>query len=125
MLSTSPSLSEALYLRFSLADCSTGIWFAVVAVAGCSEAGCSKAVVVGSGVVIWAEIVGEVEAGGFGMAGWSEAIRGIRFGIVSSARTKAEAGYPQMVRKVLAEVLCTSKCSMFRLDSSHLYIWNF
>lgn len=47
-------------------------------------------------MVIWAEIVGEVEAGGCGMAGWSEAIRGIRFGTVSSARTKADAGYPQL-----------------------------
>ena len=61
-------------------------------------AGCSEALADDSGVVMWAEIVGEVEAWGFGMAGWSEAIRGIRFGIVSSARTKAEAGYPQMVR---------------------------
>lgn len=43
----------------------------------------------GSGVVVWAEITGEEEAGGFGVAGRSEAIRGLGYGVVSSARTNA------------------------------------
>lgn len=40
-------------------------------------------------MVIWAEVSREGEVEGFGVAGWSEAIRGIGFGVVSSARTNA------------------------------------
>jgi hypothetical protein len=45
-----------------------------------------------------AEITGEREAGEFGMDGWSEAIGEGEFGAVSSARTNAGSGYPQMTR---------------------------
>jgi hypothetical protein len=58
-----------------------------------------------SGVVVRAEDSGNEEAGVFGVDGWSEAIRGVGIGVVSSARTNAEAGYPQMTRRVLAAVL--------------------
>lgn len=52
-------------------------------------AGCSRAVADDSGIVVWAENSGEGEAGGFGVAGRSEAIRGVWFGVVPSARTNA------------------------------------
>lgn len=68
-------------------------------------ASCSVALVEGSGLVRWAEVTGEGEDGGFGVAGRSEAIRGLGFGVVSSARTNAWAGYAQMTREVLAAVL--------------------
>lgn len=68
-------------------------------------AGCSGALVGGSGVVMWAEVTGEGEAGVFGVAGRSEAIRELEFEVVSSARTNAEAGYPLMTRQVLAVTL--------------------
>lgn len=52
-----------------------------------------------------AESTGEGEAGGFGVAGRSEAIRGLGCEVVSSARTNAEAGYPLMTRGVLAAIV--------------------
>ena len=45
-----------------------------------------------------AEIMGEYEAGEFGVDGRSEAIGEGEFGAVSSARTNAGSGYPQMTR---------------------------
>jgi hypothetical protein len=45
-----------------------------------------------------AEIMGEDEAGEFGVDGRSEAIGEGEFGAVSSARTNAGSGYPQMTR---------------------------
>lgn len=53
----------------------------------------------GPGRVEWAEITGEgEEAGEGGVDGWSAAIGEGESGEVSSARTKARAGYPQMTR---------------------------
>lgn len=71
MVSSSSALSDALCLRFSPALCPVERWWAVVAADGCSEA-----LAAGSGVLRWAEIAGEEEAGEFGVAGRSEAIRG-------------------------------------------------
>ena len=61
-------------------------------------AGCSGALAEGSGVVIRAEVSRDGEAGEFGVVGRSEAIRGVRSEVVSSARTNAGSGYPQMTR---------------------------
>jgi hypothetical protein len=74
--SDSSSVSDALCLRF--------------AVGGCSAR---------------AEDIGKREAGGFGVAGRSEAIRGLGYGVVASARTNALADYPLMTRAALAAVL--------------------
>lgn len=68
-------------------------------------ADCSRALAEGSGVVMWAENSGEGEAGEFGVAGRSEAIRGLGCEVVASARTNAAAGYPLMTREVLAVML--------------------
>lgn len=84
MLSSSSSLSDALCVRFCLEGCSAELWFAVVAVAGCSGALAED-----SGMVVRAEVIREEEAGEFGVAGRSEAIRGLGSGVVSSARTNA------------------------------------
>ena len=72
-------MSEKLCLRFPYVVGWDG--FEVV------TAGCWGGAVVSSGVVEWAEMTGEVEAGVFGMAGSAEAIRGEGIGVVSSART--------------------------------------
>lgn len=58
----------------------------------------SEVLAAGAEVVEGAEITGEGEAGEFGVAGRSEAIRGGGIGVVSSARTNAGAGYPQMTQ---------------------------
>jgi hypothetical protein len=68
-------------------------------------AGCSGALAGGSGVVTWAEVSGEGEAGEFGVAGRSEAIRGLGCEVVRSASSNAAAGYPWMTREVLARML--------------------
>jgi hypothetical protein len=78
------SLSEKLCLRFPAVVCSddrivvAGVWWA--------------------GRLEGAEITGEEEAGDVGVDGWSEAIGEGEFGAVSSARTNAGSGYPQMTR---------------------------
>lgn len=64
--------------------------------------GGSGALAAGSGEGMGAESPGEGEGGGFGVAGRSEAIRGLGYGVVASARTNAEAGYPLMTRELLA-----------------------
>ena len=65
----------------------------------------SGALAEGVGVVMWAEVSGEGEAVGFGVAGRSEAIRGLGCEVVVSARTNAAAGFPLMTRELLAVTL--------------------
>ena len=50
------------------------------------------------GLLEGAEVTGKEEAGDVGVDGWSEAIGEGEFGAVSSARTNAGSGYPQMTR---------------------------
>lgn len=68
-------------------------------------ADCSGALREGSGVVMWAEVSGEGGAGEFGVAGRSEAIRGLGCEVVRSARTNAVPGYPLMTRDVSAAMI--------------------
>jgi hypothetical protein len=100
LLSSSSSVSDALCLRFAVGGCSTRVCVAAVAVVGGSGA-----LADGSGVIMWAEDIGNGGAWGFGVAGRSEAIRGLGYGVVSSARTNALADYPLMTREALAAVL--------------------
>lgn len=92
----------------------------VVVVAAAAAAGCSGALAAGSGGVIWAEIGGEEGAGGFGVAGRSEAIRGVGYEFVSSARTNAEAGYPLMTREVLWQRCCDVRRELDIVQTAHM-----
>jgi hypothetical protein len=98
--SDSSSVSDALCLRFAVGGCSARVCVAAVAVVGGS-----RVLAAVSGVIMWAEDIGKREAGGFGVAGRSEAIRGLGYGVVASARTNALADYPLMTRAALAAVL--------------------
>ena len=89
--SSASSLSEMLCLRFPVAV--RGDRCVEVVVGSCAGA---LAAVALSSLVVWAESTGEGEAGGIGGAGRSEAIRGGGIGVVSSARTNAGRGYPQV-----------------------------
>lgn len=100
--SDSSSVSDALCLRFAVGGCSARVCVAAVAVVGGSRVLVFAA---GPGVIMWAEDIGKRGAGGFGVAGRSEAIRGLGYGVVSSARTNALADYPLMTRAALAAVL--------------------
>lgn len=89
---SAPSLSEKLCLRFSaLVGSDEEV---VVAVVG----RCSKALTVGLGMVEWAEMTGEVEARGFGVAVEAEAVRGGAIGAVVSARAGVWGVYLQVTQ---------------------------
>lgn len=88
--SSASSLAEKLCLRFPAV-----VWSddRIAAADAWSEARAA-----GAGWLEGAEMTGEEEAGDVGVDGWSEAAGEGGFGAISSARTNAGSGYPQMTR---------------------------